>query len=98
MTTALGQNGTNHAGCNRPHAWIALQGECSICLLQVVNTYYDRDAAVAGDAPLQAFVRALIDPKGANLRQINQDNAVRTKAALIELTAHLLYRVYVRMP
>ena len=47
-----------------------------------VNAYYFSDAALAGDAALQAFIAAAQDPKGGNLGRVNSRGAVTTRADL----------------
>jgi hypothetical protein len=53
--------------------------------------YFPTDASVAGDAALQAWAAAMLDPLGGNLGRINEANRLDTRAALHDVLALALY-------
>jgi hypothetical protein len=57
-----------------------------------LNLFYPTDTSVSGDAGLQAWVAAMLDPLGGNMQQISSDNTITTRDALFEFIGHLLYQ------
>lgn len=57
---------------------------------QFVETTYASDAAVAGSAPLQAWVALMLSPTGANLKRINPANAITTRKQLVEFLGSIV--------
>lgn len=69
---------------------LELQAIVDTFATRFIDANYRTDAAVAGDAKIQAWAAAMIDPLGGNLGRITPSNNIRTKRDLTQVVGHML--------
>ncbi|KAG1658178.1 hypothetical protein FOA52_006939 [Chlamydomonas sp. UWO 241] len=65
---------------------------CRTGAKKTLGYFYPNDARVRDDKPLQAWLQAMLAPRGGNLRQVTEDNTIRTRSQLYDVAAQLMYQ------